>query len=188
MISCGVGTSDAGSSPRVRGKPTEYPFARVGHRLIPACAGKTSYYCPLLARGRAHPRVCGENRVIFKKTCYAAGSSPRVRGKLRGFANVGYSVGLIPACAGKTIAWRISLIAVRAHPRVCGENTSTATVAWPAAGSSPRVRGKRGRSHHCNARRRLIPACAGKTNDESESSSFRPAHPRVCGENFCLQS
>ena len=34
--------------------------------------------------------------------------------------------------------------------------------------------------------RRLIPACAGKTPDETENATWEEAHPRVCGENDSL--
>ena len=52
---------------------------------------------------------------------------------------------------------------VWAHPRVCGENLCIAGARSPATGSSPRVRGKRLIGTEVDRRRRLIPACAGKT-------------------------
>ena len=72
--------------------------------LIPACAGKTHHHlgCDQLLRG----------------------SSPRVRGKLAAYnAGIG-NIRLIPACAGKTRVNNASTNRVRAHPRVCGENSS----------------------------------------------------------------
>ena len=92
-------------------------------------------------------------------------------------------MGLIPACAGKTL--RIAFRRGRgwAHPRVCGENETRPRTRGGGAGSSPRVRGKpvfwppAVRSH------RLIPACAGKTGRNTESCCAARAHPRVCGEN-----
>ena len=57
----GESTADAGSSPRVRGKPAD-PRRPVGRRgLIPACAGKTPSSASRRSAARAHPRVCGEN-------------------------------------------------------------------------------------------------------------------------------
>ena len=51
-----------------------------------------------------------------------AGSSPRVRGKLEPPEGEASISGLIPACAGKTAVGSETLAAMRAHPRVCGEN------------------------------------------------------------------
>ena len=70
----------------------------------------------------AHPRVCGENPLLFIDSFKHIGSSPRVRGKHIGPQQFDDMERLIPACAGKTL--RKSVIAERstAHPRVCGEN------------------------------------------------------------------
>ena len=132
---------------------------------------------------RAHPRVCGENPTMVAWRLPAAGSSPRVRGKpgfLRPLLPEG---GLIPACAGKTVFMRPVWSILGAHPRVCGENSSSTCPTPPPAGSSPRVRGKRRRARGSGSRRRLIPACAGKTSPSAGHTSCRSAHPRVCGEN-----
>ena len=56
-----------------------------------------------LAELQAHPRVCGENDLQDIQSVTSKGSSPRVRGKLCVFGHVGLWVGLIPACAGKTV-------------------------------------------------------------------------------------
>ena len=116
------------------------------------------------------------------------GSSPRVRGKLPGGLRRGRRRRLIPACAGKTSPPSARWAKPRAHPRVCGENTSSHAVPSEVAGSSPRVRGK----HHPRAPRhrrpRLIPACAGKTVRVLAVRSAAEAHPRVCGENLLLLS
>ena len=72
---------------------------------------------------------------------------------------------------------------LRAHPRVCGENSTPRSVATVWAGSSPRVRGKRREPHQGPRHLGLIPACAGKTNRSTPGRKELPAHPRVCGEN-----
>ena len=151
-----------GSSPRVRGKRRTPRSPHPVGGLIPARAGKTAVVCGLAGFRRAHPRACGENTSQSSSTWTVAGSSPRVRGKLRGRPGGRHDDGLIPARAGKTprAPWRPSRR--WAHPRVCGENMRC----WPCRqatwGSSPRVRGKQVR-HRPPRRRRLIPACAGKT-------------------------
>ena len=118
---------EKGSSPRVRGKRRlKHPsICRDG--LIPACAGKTSRIGNQRRTWRAHPRVCGENLQDLSLTRLLAGSSPRVRGKLVPFPAYNNAVGLIPACAGKTQHSSSAYPPVRAHPRVCGENSPRAT-------------------------------------------------------------
>ena len=135
--------SRPGSSPRVRGKRSVATYRLNSRGLIPACAGKT-FYTPLPAPpNRAHPRVCGENFDLATHFIDEAGSSPRVRGKHSHSYSTVSACGLIPACAGKTLylveAWPYT----GAHPRVCGENDLNCGAALSAAGSSPRVRGKR---------------------------------------------
>ncbi len=173
----------AGSSPRVRGKHCErYPRVVTG-RLIPACAGKTDLTRTHNPAYRAHPRVCGENDHNAKDMPHRVGSSPRVRGKLPLSGDLEESGRLIPACAGKTGARRCPIPNRGAHPRVCGENLASTSPLSPAAGSSPRVRGKPRSLRARNMVAGLIPACAGKTPRPSGSDTVIGAHPRVCGEN-----
>ena len=72
-------------------------------RLIPACAGKTTVKAISDNISRAHPRVCGENCGRCFALVALCGSSPRVRGKLGDFIFESHALGLIPACAGKTL-------------------------------------------------------------------------------------
>ena len=175
--------ASAGSSPRVRGKPSAWysPLLRVG--LIPACAGKTPAPDTTTHPHPAHPRVCGEN--LSRPIVWIAGfgSSPRVRGKLVRAQRAQRHRGLIPACAGKTLPTAVAAPMSQAHPRVCGENPDTTVGDLVAWGSSPRVRGKRGRRVARLGQARLIPACAGKTSSIGYSTASCTAHPRVCGEN-----
>ena len=136
-----------GSSPRVRGKPIQAAAGAISAGLIPACAGKTPTGSVAPSVAWAHPRVCGENLEWLEGVTDMPGSSPRVRGK-RKPSLAGYgSLGLIPACAGKTIDADSTLPESKAHPRVCGENSRHACVTHHLTGSSPRVRGKRLRIH-----------------------------------------
>ena len=197
-----------GSSPRVRGKlgwpgrngmrrglipacagkqlRRDVRSARLG--LIPACAGKTSPTIRCGSRSKAHPRVCGENIPIEHVKIHDYGSSPRVRGKQGAARRDLPTERLIPACAGKTdapIHWNRHR---QAHPRVCGENVTLCGVRVSEAGSSPRVRGKRGEGGQGLESGRLIPACAGKTSLNRPLTPRARAHPRVCGENTICRS
>ena len=151
-----------GSSPRVRGKPSQRPRASAPGRLIPACAGKTRRRCMARRPLAAHPRVCGENPRRGPAAPTTPGSSPRVRGKLPLDADKRHSLRLIPACAGKTRTAPSGRASPTAHPRVCGENEAMGRPSLSRPGSSPRVRGKRFRGVPCETATGLIPACAGK--------------------------
>ena len=111
------------------------------------------------------------------------GSSPRVRGKQSRQGTQPGRCGLIPACAGKTLWPLTRVVWARAHPRVCGENDTITARKMHQDGSSPRVRGKQHPNPTRQQRRRLIPACAGKTLQRRSSQGRTWAHPRVCGEN-----
>ena len=113
----------------------------------------------------------------------STGSSPRVRGKRYEPEGGLVRTGLIPACAGKTSSPESSSGPLRAHPRVCGENTARPIPIGSGEGSSPRVRGKRQAQAWQALNRRLIPACAGKTTSRTQTAGASEAHPRVCGEN-----
>ena len=134
---------DLGSSPRMRGKLRLVWVISWPWGLIPAYAGKTT------------PR-----RRTIRMHC---GSSPRMRGKQTKASQTPSSARLIPAYAGKTFSRSFMMSRRSAHPRVCGENEARAGPKTPPQGSSPRMRGKRGRLARSRRARGLIPAYAGKT-------------------------
>ena len=179
----GTQFSEAGSSPRVRGKQAEEKEREAGNRLIPACAGKTRGRRIPHSHARAHPRVCGENSDGFLVGDSEQGSSPRVRGKLLASLARVQNARLIPACAGKTLDRLPGRDRTAAHPRVCGENFLMPVKTLLIVGSSPRVRGKPATKSAYVLLLGLIPACAGKTSWEAQSRPQQRAHPRVCGEN-----
>ena len=181
-----------GSSPRVRGKLTDWSEGRPCRGLIPARAGKTGSCSASWPRRWAHPRACGENHLVESMRSGNPGSSPRVRGKLGGGRRHRHRRRLIPARAGKTRPRRGGLSGAWAHPRACGENRPFRPSAASLAGSSPRVRGKRRGPCARLPDRRLIPARAGKTGMTLMTRIASAAHPRACGENIvspvCLRS
>ena len=154
-----------GSSPRVRGKQPDQCRVRLEIGLIPARAGKTWSPTRTVGACGAHPRACGENLDADLEAVSPQGSSPRVRGKPHGVHNAGKSDRLIPARAGKTIPPPYTPPAPKAHPRACGENWQKYCAASHIPGSSPRVRGKRIWELPRRPADRLIPARAGKTNN-----------------------
>ena len=71
----------SGSSPLTRGKRGLMLVRGTNGRLIPAHAGKTSFWRTASARERAHPRSRGENSRPSETACSTVGSSPLTRGK-----------------------------------------------------------------------------------------------------------
>ena len=172
-----------GSSPLTRGKRVRVKKESPHVRLIPAHAGKTRARRCLSVTSTAHPRSRGENTTARWQGAHNVGSSPLTRGKRRLPGTAGFDERLIPAHAGKTTraSTRPSMIA--AHPRSRGENVEGCFDAVLEAGSSPLTRGKRLREQAQQARRRLIPAHAGKTALSHGITRALPAHPRSRGEN-----
>ena len=131
----------------------------------------------------AHPRSRGENPQSVVAIQRARGSSPLTRGKPPRVLAHTASDGLIPAHAGKTPSWRPPRSSPPAHPRSRGENSLILTGSAGGCGSSPLTRGKPPLYSTFTARRRLIPAHAGKTPTRSGQSAQWAAHPRSRGEN-----
>ena len=127
--------------------------------------------------------MCGENFYLFSKQSFFSGSPPRVRGKHSDYNAASETLRITPACAGKTLRAPIPNRGCEDHPRVCGENYPEMTSAVPTPGSPPRVRGKPKQRAAELGRRRITPACAGKTDCDSDAGLYGEDHPRVCGEN-----
>ena len=133
------------------------------------------------------------------------GSSPRMRGTLRGhhderghdgiipayagntphaIGSAGSLGGIIPAYAGNTCSTSSNASVTRDHPRVCGEHRWLRAVPSAPAGSSPRMRGTQARSTLTARPPWIIPAYAGNTYPLAGIRSYTWDHPRVCGEHL----
>ena len=71
--------------------------------------------------------------------------------------------GIIPACAGSTMAAHNCRSGQRDHPRMCGEHAVDTANGNAQAGSSPHVRGARAQLDVSGRVPGIIPACAGST-------------------------
>jgi len=155
--------STLGSPPRVRGTEQRGGFYRAFHGITPACAGNSKE----IVRGSCpygdHPRVCGEQRNAGRVAGAGRGSPPRVRGT--GAARTGrrYRRGITPACAGNSFCIKKPPISSGDHPRVCGEQHTTAINVYGALGSPPRVRGTDCNVYDKNHILRITPTCAGNS-------------------------
>ena len=135
----------SGSSPHVRGARGNKETTERLFGIIPACAGSTPSRRLRPPRTRDHPRMCGEHRQSEPALPGWIGSSPHVRGaQLRNSLRC-LIVGIIPACAGSTRRFVLSLSLSRDHPRMCGEHARTSGAKPETRGSSPHVRGARRR-------------------------------------------
>ena len=132
---------------------------------------------------RAHPRSRGENALAVRVAVGDEGSSPLTRGKHIPLVELTPDRGLIPAHAGKTLAFHAWVSAMRAHPRSRGENLLHDRVNAASGGSSPLTRGKQPGLAWVGLGWGLIPAHAGKTVVRSLGSGSVRAHPRSRGEN-----
>ena len=131
-----------GSSPLTRGKLWCQKYQCRASRLIPAHAGKTTASKSSYLTDTAHPRSRGENVSTLRTCLTRVGSSPLTRGKLPSRQPFQFSLGLIPAHAGKTRhTWR-SWARRAAHPRSRGENPCLGGEVAEVRGSSPLTRGK----------------------------------------------
>ena len=100
-----------------------------GMGIIPADAGSTTDIDQELLQEKDHPRGCGEHKFnIFSSDC-RTGSSPRMRGALRGRQTALPRRGIIPADAGSTQVAHRFWERIEDHPRGCGEHTFTTEAA-----------------------------------------------------------
>ena len=151
-----------GSPPRVRGKENHLAVIWYSHGITPACAGKRGRSASRPPPSGDHPRVCGEKIVYFSYHYPYMGSPPRVRGKVEQWAEMLETLGITPACAGKS-RWPCTTARPRQdHPRVCGEKSRAGRVCGRCPGSPPRVR--------------------GKVSVDGNARLSEQDHPRVCGE------
>ena len=131
---------------------------------------------------RVHPRGRGEAAASVVWRLRRAGPSPRARGSPGiGFGNRRHG-GSIPAGAGKPPRPLALLTRAKVHPRGRGEATGLPQVQPARTGPSPRARGSRADVRRRRARRRSIPAGAGKPHGNHRRLRRVEVHPRGRGE------
>ncbi|MFW5397406.1 MAG: hypothetical protein XXXNARYT_003134 [Candidatus Accumulibacter regalis] len=177
-----VAHKSAGSSPRLRGTRCRQGDAEPVLRFIPAPAGNAvSPSCGRIISA-VHPRACGERCWKMRVVSPVGGSSPRLRGTLKGSSDHRRRSRFIPAPAGNALRVFSPYGEVTVHPRACGERKSSARRARALTGSSPRLRGTR-LPVICRHRfTRFIPAPAGNAQTHPAQPRTRAVHPRACGE------
>ncbi len=152
-------------------------------RLIPACAGTTKLLSEYSGQISAHPRLRGDHKNGHLCHQKPAGSSPPARGPRPHRGDQRRNMGLIPACAGTTFAFRRSRAGVGAHPRLRGDHFCLFDRDHFSFGSSPPARGPRFSIVLPRVSVRLIPACAGTTRGVIAYGENIRAHPRLRGDH-----
>ena len=176
--------AEAGSSPRMRGKPGGWVERRHSRRIIPAHAGQTLAYYKPLQLPSDHPRACGANSALRPSNILQSGSSPRMRGKQRLTSIEHFAERIIPAHAGQTAVPTVADGTRSDHPRACGANHDCVRPLFRPFGSSPRMRGKHAVAGAARRVVRIIPAHAGQTSGLTYPMPSVADHPRACGANF----
>ena len=94
------------------------------------------------------------------------------------------SLGITPACAGKSARARASRSACRNHPRVRREESPSSRINGRQGESPPRAQGRDDRTAVWPMVYGITPACAGKSSTRTARSTGRWNHPRVRGEEL----
>ena len=125
----------------------------------------------------------GEDETIRSSPLVYEGSPPLARGRRSRSLRTTEACRLTPACAGKTRPVLRCSDRSAAHPRLRGEDFLSGS-AWKLIyGSPPLARGRQRGPRDCCDRPGLTPACAGKTDTNSEGGKQNGAHPRLRGED-----
>ena len=192
----------------MRGKDFGCCVGVFSQRITPACAGKSLFMDIRSEYTRDHPRLCGEKLLYFSITALSSGSPPLVRGKAGEEEHIIATVGITPACAGKSYpivgVGRIGRITpacagkrifqtlyrdeFKDHPRLCGEKPAMKSTLSRRLGSPPLVRGKESFRFPYTEGLGITPACAGKSQIDRRWTTCSGDHPRLCGEKkgFCI--
>ncbi len=192
-LSCVCTESKRGSSPRVRGSPSDVDITAHLLGIIPAGAGLTRRSAEQVPRSRDHPRGCGAHRSNLSRRPPCRGSSPRVRGSLHLSACLVSFFGIIPAGAGLTSAELQTTLGCGDHPRGCGAHLTRTSASGCLMGSSPRVRGSPLNFSMLLLSHGIIPAGAGLTSELFDATIIARDHPRGCGahprhhQGFCRE-
>ncbi len=152
-------------------------------RFIPAGAGNTSYPQPAKYRRPVYPRWRGEHALTKKQRAELRGLSPLARGTLPGVDRALVQARFIPAGAGNTNNRIPEHLATSVYPRWRGEHFFEICMMIDMMGLSPLARGTRRAANARSKLSRFIPAGAGNTTVDVNSSRVEPVYPRWRGEH-----
>ena len=122
-------STSGGSSPRMRGTDEKDRIILAKNRFIPAHAGNSGPSSKPRTACSVHPRACGEQMRRTESFSPRIGSSPRMRGTAMCKTMRLLGTRFIPAHAGNRSWRRRSRAPGAVHPRACGEQLSTSSIA-----------------------------------------------------------
>ena len=166
----------------MRGTDADDVIAAGLDRFIPAHAGNRCWSAGIPMAGAVHPRACGEQPHRRNGQRARLGSSPRMRGTATGGRSGRTGSRFIPAHAGNRQSRWPSCTPAAVHPRACGEQSTSRSIAAVSSGSSPRMRGTGRGGGSWRGLLRFIPAHAGNSVLTARCPSISTVHPRACGE------
>ena len=152
-----------GSPPLARERRGNVWRRYAGHGITPACAGKTAKVCPSGVKRRDHPRLRGKDINKLTESDDTKGSPPLARERRWKDCACLYSLGITPACAGKTVATYYDKKHEEDHPRLRGKDWSREEVLSLHLGSPPLARERPTSTCPILSGMGITPACAGKT-------------------------
>ena len=153
-----------GSPPHARGRRSALASDEFWDGITPACAGKTDFSRSATRAFWDHPRMRGEDRLRISHNRPPYGSPPHARGRQHGRPPQVVSVGITPACAGKTPMKGPYEAHEPDHPRMRGEDRHTWSRLASVGGSPPHARGRPIGLEPAEMPPGITPACAGKTS------------------------
>ena len=112
------------------------------------------------------------------------GSPPLARGKDSAIRRIYYQIRITPACAGKRTTLAANRCDDQDHPRLRGEKQKSPRFDQKRGGSPPLARGKVVFLFKSYRRKRITPACAGKSPQAFAALKPREDHPRLRGEKM----
>ena len=173
----------SGSPPHARGRLACASASTTTGGITPACAGKTRRLLGARRWRLDHPRMRGEDRRKENPPVGECGSPPHARGRQSRDFLFGQDFRITPACAGKTPPLHPQTRPRKDHPRMRGEDFDDADFEPPSLGSPPHARGRRHILRTRPPRKRITPACAGKTEPRRDKRRGSADHPRMRGED-----
>ncbi len=153
----------------MRGKAGQQPAGASGGRITPAYAGKSFSCCQVDISRQDHPRLCGEKVMLEPWHMPLWGSPPPMRGKGAHISAMPGHGRITPAYAGKSRRQNTQCVAIRDHPRLCGEKSGCVSDISCGLGSPPPMRGKDVTSPQMPCPGRITPAYAGKSSVWNQS-------------------
>ena len=178
----GCGTRNGGSPPLARGTGRVADAAWRPCRITPACAGNRRLWMDSSICLWDHPRLRGEQSSNFDILAAKSGSPPLARGTERYALYKSWRLGITPACAGNRCPPPARVMLVRDHPRLRGEQLSSAFSFLVIVGSPPLARGTGPNGNDGRICRRITPACAGNRMGRFECGANSRDYPRLRGE------